>query len=138
VANTVANTVANSVANTASLLPTMDLVPATAGGASFLEAAPADRAVEAPAPPAMPVAEPEPELAPVSHEKPSRQASKREELRCKRCGSHDVWRFGRLTALEITIANAMGGQWATCRKCGKRFVSRFYGPMRFEDDAGKP
>jgi DNA-directed RNA polymerase subunit RPC12/RpoP len=55
-------------------------------------------------------------------------------LRCKRCGSRDVWRFGRITGMQFAMANVMKGQWATCRGCGKRFITKFYGPMPKDDD----
>ena len=63
-------------------------------------------------------------------ELPAAGLAPKEKLRCKYCGSIDVWRFGRVSAWQVIVANAMGGQWISCRRCRKRFVSRYYGRFR--------
>jgi len=79
-------------------------------------------------------AESETTATPSQAEAPPARSAPRLSVRCTRCGSLDVWRFGRVSSFQQIMANLRRGQWATCRKCGKRFISQAYGPMRREED----
>jgi hypothetical protein len=107
----------------------VSLVPAMAGGPPMDTAVEVLPAIERVAP--TPVRPAEPSESIEERPKASRPA---ERLRCKRCNSTDVWRFGRISWIQYMIANARSGQWATCRRCGKRFVTRYYGPMHADED----
>lgn len=103
--------------------PAVNLVPAMAGGPSLPAAVSLVPQMHT---------ESAPEIRPQpSASGPAPAAAKPQ---CKRCGSRDVWRFGRLSWMRYMIANARRGQWATCRGCGHRFVTDFYGPMRSHDE----
>jgi DNA-directed RNA polymerase subunit RPC12/RpoP len=43
-------------------------------------------------------------------------------IRCKSCGSADIWKWGRTRGWRRALADLLGKRWLKCRSCGSRFM----------------
>jgi len=63
------------------------------------------------------------------------QAAVEAGIRCSKCGSPDVWKWGRTRGWRRFLADALHKRWLKCRNCGGRFMAPLVAADPEEEEA---